>query len=205
MVDSGRRSPELDLGNVAHPYLIITGFVTFDAIVPILPSESLLNAGSTLASQGVLDLGCIIVGGAIVGDSLLYWIARTVGRRIAAEKLEDLTANKKVAAAQEVLGETAPLIIVAGRYVPGLRFVVGATMGLNRYPYPKFLMWSTLGGVLWSAYTCAFSWWIGTKLGDWPIISMLTSALVTFLLLGLLYFPFERRWAEANAPQQASP
>jgi membrane-associated protein len=196
--------PELDLESVAYPYLIIAGFVTFDAIVPILPSESLLNAASTLASQGMLELGYIIIGGAVgavVGDSLLYWLARTVGRRLAAEKLAQVTANEKVAAAQEVLGETAPLIIVAGRFVPGLRFVVGATMGLNRYPYPKFLLWSALGSTLWAAYTSVFSWWIGTKLGDWPVVSMLTSALITFLLLGLLYFPLKRRWAEANAEQ----
>jgi hypothetical protein len=44
--------PELDLASREHPYLIIGAFVTFDAVIPILPSQSLLNAASTLASQG---------------------------------------------------------------------------------------------------------------------------------------------------------
>ncbi len=199
--------PELDLADAAYPYLILAGFVTFDAVVPILPSESLLNAASTLASQGVLELGYIILAGAvgaIVGDSLLYWLSRTVGRRIVADKLEQANENEKVRVAQEVLGTTAPLIIVAGRFVPGMRFVVGATMGLSKYPYPKYLLWSALGGTMWSAYTCVFSWWIGTKLGDWPIMSMLVSALITFALLGLLYFPLKRRWERAKAEETAA-
>jgi len=125
--------PELNLAGQEHPYLILWGFVTFDAVIPILPSESLLNAASTLASQGQLELGYIIVAGAlgaIVGDSLMYWLARTVGRKIAAERLEKATDNPKVAVALEVFGETAPLLIVAGRFVPGVRFVVNGTMGL---------------------------------------------------------------------------
>ncbi len=200
--------PELDLAGRAHPYLIIGAFVTFDAVIPILPSESLLNAASTLASQGQLELGYIIIAGAlgaIIGDSLLYWLARTVGRRIAAEKLEQAKANPKLGIALEVLGDTAPLLIAAGRFVPGVRFMVNAMMGLSRYPYPRFLAWSILGSTLWATYTCAFSWWIGTKLGDWPLLSMLISALITGALLSLLYFPLKRRWERTKAEQSPAP
>jgi membrane-associated protein len=196
--------PELNLAGQEHPYLILWGFVTFDAVIPILPSESLLNAASTLASQGQLELGYIIVAGAlgaIVGDSLLYWLARTVGRKLAAERLEKTTDNPKVAVALEVFGETAPLLIVAGRFVPGVRFVVNATMGLHRYSYPRFLLWSVLGAWLWAGYTCVFSWWIGTKIGDWPILSIAVSAVITGALLGLLYFPLKRRWQHAKSAQ----
>ena len=200
--------PELDLAGLSHPYLILGAFVTFDAVIPILPSESLLNAASTLASQGQLELGYIIVAGAlgaIVGDSLLYWLARTVGRRIVAEKLEQAKANPKAEVALDVLGNTAPLIITAGRFVPGVRFVVNATMGLSRYPYPRFLVWSVLGAFLWAGYTCVFSWWIGTKLGDWPILSILVSGVITAALLGLLYFPLKRRWEQSKAEQPPTP
>lgn len=200
--------PELDLAGREHPYLIIGAFVTFDAIIPILPSESLLNAASTLASQGVLELGYIIIAGAlgaIVGDSMLYWIARTVGRRFVADKMEQARKNDKVQVALDVLGTTAPLLISAGRFVPGVRFAVNSMMGLSRYPYPRFLLWSVVGSTLWSAYTCVFSWWIGTKLGDWPILSMLISALITGVLLSLLYFPLKRRYEETKAEQGAAP
>ncbi len=37
------------------------------------------------------------------------------------------------------MGSSAPTLIVAGRYVPGLRFVVNPTMGVSKYPYRRFL------------------------------------------------------------------
>lgn len=204
---SGDGLPELDLAAVSYPYLILAGFVTFDAVIPILPSESLLNAASTLASQGeALELGWIILAGAIgavVGDSLLYWIARTMGERLVGGALEKAQENPKVRTATEVLGETAPLIIVAGRFVPGVRFFVNATMGLSRYPYPQFLGWSALGGIIWSGSTCVFSFWVGTKLGDWLLLSMIISATMTGAILALLYMPLKRRWEENTAGEIA--
>ena len=59
--------PEIDLSKIQYPYLLIGGFVAFDAVIPILPSESLLTAASTLAAQegSELELSLIIVAGAL--------------------------------------------------------------------------------------------------------------------------------------------
>ena len=56
-------------------FLLIAG----DAVIPIFPGETTLNAASTLAAQGSLSLPLVIIAGAlgaIVGDSTLFWIAR---------------------------------------------------------------------------------------------------------------------------------
>ncbi len=60
----------------------------------------------------------------------------------------------------EVFSRTAPTLIVFGRFVPGLRFMVNATMGLTRHRYPSYLLWSVVGGTLWASYTCVFSYLI---------------------------------------------
>ena len=196
--------PELDLAAVSRPYLAISASVFLDAIIPIFPSESLLNAASTLASQDRLDLGPIVLAaalGAIFGDSALYWLSRTLGRRVIGGWLEKVTANPTVATSFEMLSQNAPLLIVAGRYVPGMRFAVSASMGLGRYPYPRFLLWSAIGGVTWAAYTCLLAFWVGTKLGEYPVVSILSSALITTGILALLYRPLKRRWAQAEQAQ----
>lgn len=201
--------PDLDLANIARPYLTITAFVGFDAVIPIFPSESLLNAASTLASQGELDLGPIIVagtlGGAILGDSALYWLARTVGRPLVGGWLEKAKQNPKVATSFDLLGDSAPPLIVAGRYVPGMRFAINASMGLGRYSYPRFLLWSAIGGVTWSAYTCVLAYLVGTKLGEYVVISAASSALITTAILGLLYRPMKRRWQQAEEGRAEAP
>ncbi len=193
--------PDLDLEAVSRPYLAIAAFVAFDAVIPIFPSESLLNAASTLASQGQLDLGPIIIAGAlgaILGDSALYWLARTVGRQLVGGWVEKGKENPKVATSFRMLGESAPLLIVAGRYVPGMRFAVNASMGIERYSYPRFLLWSSIGGASWAAYTCLLAFWVGTKLGEYPVVSVITSALITTAILALLYRPLKRRWEHAE-------
>jgi membrane-associated protein len=191
------------LEGLDHPYLLIGAFVAFDAALPILPSESLLTTASTLAAQGGNDLVVsyvIVAGGigALVGDSMLYWISRTFGRRVLSEKLGQVEENERVALVMQVLGRRAPLLITVGRFVPGVRFAVNATMGISQYPYPRFLLWSTIGAFSWSAYTCAFSYRIGQALDGYPVASILTSAVITTALISLMYFPLKRSYDEAN-------
>lgn len=186
--------------DVNRPYLLIFTFVTFDAVVPILPSESLLTVASTLAaSQGELTLAYIILAGglgAVVGDSLLYWISRRIAGKYLSDQVERAMKNEKVAVTFDVLGQSAPQLIVVGRFVPGVRFAVNATMGVTRYPYSKFLLFSAIGGFTWSVYTCVITYWLGQSLGDYPIVSMLTSALLTTVFLVFLFIGLKRRLAE---------
>lgn len=192
-----------------RPYLLIGTFVAFDAVLPIFPSESLLTTASTLAGQDGSDivLWAVVLGGtlgAIIGDSLLYWLSRTIGRNVLAPRLEQARRNAKVGAAMEVLGSTAPLLIVVGRFVPGVRFAVNVTMGIGRYPYRRFLLFSSIGGATWAAYTCVFSFWIGQALDGYPVLSIATSVLITTAMLGLMYIPLKRRYEAQQVDQDGS-
>ena len=76
----------IDIQGVERPYLLTFLFVWWDAVIPVFPSESILNTGATLIASGDLDLNVlllILVGGLgeAIGDSYLYWLSRTVGRK----------------------------------------------------------------------------------------------------------------------------
>lgn len=198
----------IDLSGVEHPYLIIGGFVVLDAVIPIFPSESLLTTASNLAAQdgSNIELWRLIVAGslgAVIGDSLLYWLARTVLRPFMTKRVDQAQQNEKVARSMEVMSQTAPTLIVFGRFVPGLRFMVGATMGITKFPYRRFLLWDAIGGTLWAAYTCIFCYLIASVIQDKPFISIVTSVIVTTGLLALLYRPLKRHW-DATAPEPAT-
>lgn len=187
-------------------YLAVFLLVFADAIVPVFPGETTLNAASTLAAQGELELGLVmLVGalGAIVGDSTLYWIARLCGRRLQ-PRLNAATENPKVSAAFQFLGSRASVLLVAGRFVPGVRFAVNATLGLSRYRYPSFLLWSTIGGTVWSVYTCGLAYLVGTSLADFPLASVIISGLITTLALGAIFLVL-RRSRNKVAPSEAAP
>jgi len=191
-------------------YFAVFLLIALDGVIPIFPGETTLNAAATLAAQGKLDLGPIIVMGAlgaIVGDSTLFWVARKSSSRIE-RQLDRAKANDKVREAFELLDKSAPVLIIGGRYLPGMRFVVNATMGLSTIAYRRFLVWSVISGTLWSIYTCVMAHQIGLALGDYPLASFIVSSLVTTAVLAVVFFTVrhQRRRAAAQAgPSNASP
>jgi membrane-associated protein len=199
----------LDESSSDWAYLTVFLLVFADAICPVFPGETTLNAASTLAAQGVLDLGVIMLAGAVgavVGDSTLYWIVRLCGQRFK-PRLEAATQNPKVSAALQFLGARASVLLVAGRYVPGVRFAVNASLGLSGYRYRSFLLWSTIGGTLWSVYTCGLAYLVGTSLAGFPLASVIISGLITTLALGAIFLVLRRsRTRAANAaPVETAP
>jgi membrane-associated protein len=201
---------DLDLAGLAHPYVVIFTFVVLDAIIPVFPSESLLTTASNLAAQEGSDIEIwrlVVAGslGAIIGDSLLYWLSRTVLRRYISDKVDTAQKNPKVSRSMEVMSRTAPTLIVFGRFVPGLRFMVNATMGLTKHRYPSYLMWSAIGGTLWASYTCIFSYLIATVINDKPVLSIAVSVVVTTACLALLYKPLKKSWEETDSRNAAAP
>jgi membrane protein DedA with SNARE-associated domain len=186
---------QLDADNPTRTYFFVFFFVAADAVIPIFPGETTLNAASAFAANGDLDLWLVIVLGAlaaVVGDSTLYWIARRSSARITPQ-LERARQNTRVAAALDFLDRGAPVLLVFGRYVPGLRFVINATMGMNEYPYGKYLPWSALGAVLWSTYTCVLAYKVGSSLDNYPLASVYISGLITTVLMAVIFLVVRRR------------
>ena len=188
-------------------YLLCFGLVWFDAVIPIFPGETTLNAASTLAAQGDdLELAPIIVAGAlgaIVGDSSLFWIARKSAARVQGQ-LDKALENPKVRVAWDALDRSPGLMIVAGRYVPGMRFAVNATMGLSSLPYRRFFPWSVVGGILWSVYTCTLAYKVASTLSGFPLASLVISSLITSAALAAIYFVDRRRRRTAQGTDPAS-
>jgi membrane-associated protein len=179
----------------ARSYFLVFLFVALDAVLPIFPAETTLNTASTAAAAGALELVPVIVLGflgAVVGDSALFAIARGSADRVR-PRLERARADRRVNEALSLMSSRAPVLIVAGRYLPGMRFVVNGMMGLSDLPYRRFLPWSVLGGALWSTYTCVLAYYIGTALAGFPLASIVISGLVTTVVLGVLYVSFRHR------------
>jgi membrane-associated protein len=185
-----------DSSEGALAYVTIFALVFCDAIVPIFPGETTLSAASVLASQGVLEIELVIVAGAlgaILGDSALYWIARTGPTRLKTRLQATGQEDERVAKGLALLSRSGPLLIAFGRFVPGVRFVVNVSMGLIEYPYPRFLLFSAIGGTIWSIWTCLLAYWVGAALEDFPGASIIVSGVITTVLIGAVYWIDRRR------------
>ena len=179
----------VDATDSTRTYVTVFLLVALDAVVPIFPGETTLNTASTGAAQGTLELGPIIVMGAlgaIVGDSVLFWISRRSSARIEPQ-LRKARENKLVQQSLATMEASAPVLIIGGRYIPGMRFVVTATMGLSDMRYRRFLPWSIVGGTLWSAYTCVLAYTVATALSGFPFAAVLISGFVTTAILTTIF------------------
>ena len=76
-------------------------------------------------------------------------------------------------------------------------------MGLSDRRYRDFLPWSALGGALWSLDTCV-AYWVGSKLDEFPLASVVVSGFITTTLMAAFYFA-ERRRAKRSAPAAEPP
>ena len=83
--------------------------------------------------------------------------------------------------------------------MPGVRVVASATFGLSAYPYRSFLLWSSIGGVLWAVYTCALAYLVGTAFVGFPLASALISAAVTTIAVAVVFLIVRRRAQAAQA------
>ncbi len=176
-------------------YFGVTALVFADAVCPVFPGETTLNAAATLAAQGTLNLWLVMLAGAIgaiVGDSALYWLARLFSRRLSGQ-LEHAKQDERVNNALDLLGDSAPMLLIAGRFVPGVRFVVNSTYGITRLPYGRFVLWSAIGGTIWSIYTCALAYAVGTALQDFPLASVVISGAITTILMGVGLWTLKQR------------
>jgi membrane protein DedA with SNARE-associated domain len=204
LIGSGDGLTLIDGSNPTHSYLAVLLLVFLDAVVPIFPGETTLNAAATAAADGTLELWPVIAMGAlgaILGDSTLFWIARRSTDRVGPQ-LEKARANDKIKQALALMDSSAPVLIVGGRYVPGMRFVVNATMGLSDIRYRRFLPWSVLGGVLWSTYTCLLAYKVATSLAGFPLASVVISGIVTTVALAVIFYVVrKRRRASVSSPE----
>ena len=200
----------LDDISAAFAYLVIFACVFGDAVIPLLPGETVVNAASVMAAQGELEIVPVMIAasaGAVLGDSALYWIARLASHRLAPQ-VERLEQDSRVQRVQQILGDRAPLFLVLGRYVPGVRFFVNASMGLQAFPYRRFLLWSAIGGIIWGVYTALLAYWVGNKLSDYPIASFFISGgITTAIIVGVFWWDARRRPVEAASivPRGARP
>ena len=139
--------------------------------------------------------------GAILGDTSLFWIARMNTAKMQPH-LDKALENPKVRVAWESLERSPGLLIVAGRYVPGMRFAVNASMGLSPHPLPPLPRLVDPSGVLWSVYTCALAYWVSTTLAGFPLASLIISSLITSGALAAVYFVERKKSRRRRVPHR---
>jgi membrane protein DedA with SNARE-associated domain len=137
-------------------YLIALLLPAFDALIPVLPSETAIitlgvaTAGST--DPRIAVLVALAALGAFLGDNLTYQVGRWLGPAIERRVFSGEKGVKRRAWAEHALEHYGARIIIACRFVPGGRTAVTLTCGLIGYSRRTFIAATAVAGVIWACY-----------------------------------------------------
>jgi membrane-associated protein len=135
-------------------YFVVGALVFSEAALMlgfIFPGETAAIFGGVIASQGHVSLPAIVavvVGCAIVGDSVGYLLGTALGPRVLELRL--LRRRRQlIDAGLEQLRRRGALAVFVARFVAVLRAVVPGISGISRMRYRTFVWGNATGGVVW--------------------------------------------------------
>lgn len=129
--------------------------VALENLFPPIPSEVILPLAGFTASQGKMSLFAVIVWttiGSVVGAMALYYIGVALGR----DRVRAIAARLPLVKLSDVDRTEAWFIrhgakaVFFGRMIPIFRSLISIPAGVERMPIPTFLLYTTLGSLIWN-------------------------------------------------------
>jgi membrane-associated protein len=117
----------------------------------VIPGETAAVLGGVVASRGEVQLGtmmALVVGAAIIGDSVGYEVGKHLGTRLMKAKALRGHAGR-LENAQDLLRRKGGSAVFLGRFTAFFRAVMPALAGTSRMPYGRFLAYNAAGGIAW--------------------------------------------------------
>lgn len=170
-----------------------------DIVLPI-PSEVIMPvAGFASARYGLSLWGVVLAGtaGSLVGGLPWYYLGTVLGRgRVPAwlARRHGTLHPGKLRTAEQWFARHGGLAVLLARLLPGVRPLVGIPAGMARMPLPTFLLYSTLGTLVWTTGLALAGRLLGANFQQ--VTRLVGPALWLILGVGLCaaaYWVFKRR------------
>jgi membrane-associated protein len=183
-----------------YPLLFAVAYL--DAIVPLVPSETMVITAGVLASAGDMELGLIIVFaalGAFCGDNTAYFIGHRYGDRVERRFFSSDKAKKRLRWAERQLEERGGEIIVIARFIPGGRTVVTLSAGGLEMPWRRFATYDAIAVTIWASYAALLGYVGGKQFEDAPWKGLIVALAIAFSVAGAVELV---RWLQRKRRSQ---
>jgi len=173
---------------------VFLGVMLENAGLP-LPGESVLLFGAFLAHRGGLRIGWVIANafaGATAGGSLGYFVGYLGGPELVRRmRNRALFFGDRFDRAQATFQKHGAWAVFAGRFVLGLRVVVGLLAGALKMRFLQFFLVNALGALLWAATMGSIGYAIGSSWRrilhfvrdlDWTLLILVVAVAIAVFL-----------------------
>jgi membrane protein DedA with SNARE-associated domain len=139
-----------------HGYVVVAIVVGLESMGLPLPGETTLVTAAIYAgtTHGLNIWGVIAAAslGAIIGDTLGFWIGWRFGRDLLARYGRYVRIDaSRMRVGQYLFARYGGRVVFFGRFVALLRTVAALLAGTNRMPWRRFLLFNAAGGIVWAA------------------------------------------------------
>jgi membrane protein DedA with SNARE-associated domain len=140
-----------------------------ETVFPPIPSEVIMPLAGVVAARGQLSLPLVIASGtagAMAGNILWYIVAKALGldrfRPLINRYGRWLTIDwAEIERAHRLFDRHGGTIVFIARMLPTVRSLVSVPAGLLRMKFLPFVLWSTLGSLIWTAGLAIAGWVLG--------------------------------------------
>ncbi len=176
-----------------------------------LPGDSLLfSVGFASGATGLnlYLLGAMLMLAAIIGDNVGYFLGHHAGPRIFRRPKSRFFHPDHLRRTKVFYEKYGARAIVYARFIPIIRTCTPFVSGVAEMPYPRFLLFSLLGGTLWIGFMMT----LGYRLGQVPMVRRnFEKAVLGIVFLSLLpmfgevYKAVFRAWRARQAVAHVRP
>jgi undecaprenyl-diphosphatase len=170
----------------------------------IIPGEIGVILGGVLANQHKLPLAAVAVAGvagAIIGDSVGYWIGKRYGETLLTKIPNRILKPEHIEQAEKSIRKFGGKSVFIGRFTAALRALVPGLAGMSRLAYGRFLAWNAAGGLLWAIAFTVLGYLAGSQYARIEHYANYVG-LALLVAIGILVYVRHRRAAKKDAPKK---
>jgi membrane protein DedA with SNARE-associated domain len=179
-------------------YVIAVLLPAFDALIPVLPSETAVIALGVATAGSADPRAAVLVAlaacGAFLGDNAAYLLGRRFGPAAGRRVFAGVRGARRRAWAERSLHRFGARMIIGCRFIPGGRTAIMLTCGLVGYPRRRFAAATAVAAVIWASYAFLIGRLGGKAFEDQPWLGLLLALGVT-VVISVAIEVARRAWA----------
>ena len=177
-------------------YWGVAALMLLETVFPPVPSEVIMTVAGVFAARGTMTLeGTILAGtaGAMLGNWFWYRLAIKFGEarmHVFIDKYSRwLTLDwDEVERGERLFAKYGSSIVLIARMIPTLRSLISIPAGLFKMSLRRFLVFSTIGTLGWSAALAGAGYFLGSQFGEvekW--LGPLSTAVIAAIVLTYIW------------------
>jgi membrane protein DedA with SNARE-associated domain len=157
-------------------YLALFASAVVENLFPPVPGDTITAFGAFMVGAGTLDFTAVYLSttaGSVCGFMLLVYLGRFLGREFFLERDYRFFSAKSILDAERWFLRYGHFVVLANRFLPGIRSVISLVSGISMLPPLKVLAFASISAAVWNfiwiyaGYTLGNNWeLVRGRLGD---------------------------------------